>query len=277
MEIDPFIEAQYVFWDRSPVRTTVYAEIAESSARERACSPTLLDQPYGDHVRECVDLFPGQDKRPLLVFLHGGYWRSHHKDRYAFVANALRQSGFSIAVVGYPLAPERPLAAIVQSLGRAMHWLHNAGSRLLPAWRGTIVAGHSAGGHLAAMLASDAVLGPRIAGCLALSGVFDLEPLSRTSIGMEIGLDPEMATRLSPLARPAGTGWLIAAVGANETRAFQDQASRYVAHWASANGAAEQIVVPAADHYSILRQLADLRSPVLQRLLARADTLEVAL
>lgn len=272
MEIDPPIERQYVFSDRYPSRTAVYAEIAAASAAARAQPPAWLDQPYGPHPRECIDLFPGRDGCPLLVFVHGGYWRSQRKDDYAFVVGALRQHGFSVAVIGYPLAPQCPMPDIVQSLRAAMGWLHGPGSTLLPAWRGTVVAGHSAGGHLAAMLASDPDWRDRIAGCLALSGLFDLAPLARTSIGADVGIDDALAGRLSPLARPAGAGWLLAAVGAEETPAFHDQARRYVAHWSAGEGgadAAQMLVVPGADHYSILRQMAGPDGPVMRALLAR--------
>lgn len=280
MEIDPPIERQYVFSDRYPSRTAVYAEIAAASTAARAQPPAWRDLPYGPHPRERIDLFPGHDGCPLLVFIHGGYWRSQRKDDYAFVAGAARQRGFSVAVAGYPLAPQRSLPDIVHSLRAAMDWLHGPGSALLPAWRGTVVAGHSAGGHLAAMLASDPDRAQRIAGCLALSGLFDLAPLARTSIGADVGIDETLAGRWSPLSRPAGTGWLVAAVGADETPAFHDQAGRYVAHWSAGQegtGGAELLVVPGADHYSILRQMADPDGPVMQSLFARTRAAAEAL
>lgn len=274
MVIDPRVEPQYVFSDRFPSREAVYAEIAAQSAIARAAQPALLDLPYGAHPRERIDLFPGQDGAPLLVFIHGGYWRSQQKDDYAFVANALRRRGFSVAVAGYPLAPERSLPGIVQSLRSALAWLHGAGSVLLPAWRETVIAGHSAGGHLAAMLASDAEFGPTIAGCLALSGLYDLAPLSRTSIGIQVGIDSALAARLSPLMLPVGPGWFIAAVGGNETAAFLEQASRYAAHWSASAAASDLVVVAGADHYSILRQMAELDGPVLRLLMARTGARE---
>lgn len=286
MAIDPITEAQYVFSDRYPSRAAVYAEIAAASALVRSQRPAWLDRPYGPHPRERVDLFPGRHGSPLLVFVHGGYWRSQRKEDYAFAAGVVRRHGLSVAVIGYPLAPDRTLADIVHSLRAAMAWLHGSGRMLLPAWRGTIVAGHSAGGHLAAMLACDPEWGPRVAGCMALSGLFDLAPLLRTSIAQAVGIDEVLARRLSPMARPAGPGWLVAAVGADETPAFHAQAAGYTAHWSGApqqegraqkEGRAQLLVVPGADHYSILRQVADADTPVMRALLDRAFAAEEAL
>src|SRR5438874_244911 len=105
--IDPLMERQYVFSEHHPSRATVYREIATASAAARRDAPVHLDLAYGEHARHRIDLFPGRDAGPLVVFFHGGYWRSQHKDSYGFVATALRRHGMSVAVIGYPLAPER--------------------------------------------------------------------------------------------------------------------------------------------------------------------------
>lgn len=267
MAIDPLAESHYVFPPGHPSRTAVYRDIALASAAARASARWLPNLRYGAHERQCLDLFPGCDGRPLLVFFHGGYWRSQHKDAYSFVAGALRRDGLSVAVVGYPLAPEWPLGRIVDSCRTALHWLRGPGREQLPATTGTVLAGHSAGAHLAASVASDA--GAGVMGCVALSGIFDLRPLLHTSIGQSIALDPATAAACSPIDRPAGPGWLIAAVGSEETEGFHRQTGRYAAHWAGAPRSGATIEVEGADHYSILRQLADADSTVLRALRAR--------
>lgn len=275
MSIDPLVEPQFVFSPPLPSREPVYREIAERSAVERSHGDARLDLAYGPHPRERIDLFPGASGQPLLMFVHGGYWRSQHKENYAFVVAALRRLGLSVALVGYPLAPERPLSEIVNSLQAAFEWLHGPGRLQLPAFDATVVAGHSAGGHLAAMLASDPVLGPRIAGCVALSGLFDLAPLLRTSIGQKVRLDADQARALSPLQLAPGPGWLVAAFGAEETAPFRDQAMQYAARWAAGGGSACTLQVVAADHYSILREMMDERSATLRLLRTRIAPAEV--
>lgn len=275
MAIDALTERQYVFSDRYPARTQVYEQIAQASARARNEATVQRDLTYGSHPRQRLDLFAGSEGRPLVVFVHGGYWRSQDKDSYSFVATELLRHGLSVAVVGYPLAPAVPVAGIVESLREAMRWLRGPGARLLPRTEGLVVAGHSAGGHLAASLACDRQLGPSISGCLALSGLFDLRPLVRTSIGQSVGLDADTAVRLSPADTNPGPGWLLAAVGSEETPAFHAQAHGYAEHWRSAGRQADTLTVPGADHYSIVLQLALPDGPVMQALLARLGSVEV--
>lgn len=257
MVVDPVAESHYVFSDRFPSRAAVYREIAEASAAARQADGALLDLAYGEHERARLDLFPGREGSPLLVFFHGGYWRSQDKGSYSFVATAARAMGLSTAVVGYPLAPEWPLARVVGSCRSALDWLRGPGRAHLPETSGMVLAGHSAGAHLAAFLAADAGPDAGVLGCLALSGIFDLRPLVNTSIGHSIALDEEAAAACSPIDRPPGRGWLIAAVGSAETEGFHRQTRRYAAHWAAGAGTASVIEVQGADHYSILRQLAD--------------------
>ena len=254
MTIDPGVESDYVFSHRFPTRVPVYRDIAQWSAAARGTQPARLDVPYGGHERERIDLFPGGAGAPLLVFFHGGYWRSQDKASYGFVAAAARALGCGAAIVGYPLAPQRTLAEVVGSCRQALQWLRGPGQAHLSAAGGIVLAGHSAGGHLASLLASDADPDGDVIGCVALSGIFDLRPLVRTSIGLEVGLDAGTAGALSPIARPAGRGWLIAAVGSLETPGFLQQTRRYAAHWSQGGASAMAVELEGADHYSILRE-----------------------
>lgn len=271
MAIDPVIEPEFVFSDRFSSRTLVYQTITRASALARDGQPVKLDESYGGHERESLDIFPGDAGRPLLVFIHGGYWRSQHKGDYSFVATELGRHGISVAVLGYPLAPAWPLARIASSLRQAMAWLAGPGQKHLPRIGEVVVAGHSAGAQLAAMLASDSDGYVPISGCLAISGIYDVRPLVRTSIGISIGLDDALAHRSSPILTPPGRGWLITAVGANETATFRKQAASYAAHWSAAGSPVTSLLVHDADHYSILLQLADHESPVLRALLTRLN------
>lgn len=260
MAIDPLVESHYVFSPAPATRAAVYDEISTGSVAARQAAGLLRDLPYGENERERLDLFPGREERPLVAFFHGGYWRSQHKDSYSFVATALREHGCSVAVVGYPLAPRWPLGRIIASCRSALRWLRGDGSHHLPAISQVIVAGHSAGGHLAACVANEA--GVDVAGCLALSGLFDLRPLLNTSIGPSIGLDEATAVACSPIAQAPGRGWLIAAVGGTESEGFHRQTEAYVGHWPGAH----HVEVPGADHYSILRELANPHGVVLRAL-----------
>lgn len=249
MAIDADVEWHYAFSARHPERADVYRTLAEASAAARDAWPSILDQPYGAHPRERIDLFPGRAGAPLLIFVHGGYWRSHDKSSFSGVAPAFLAHGISVAVVGYPLAPESGLPRIVDSVRAAVAWLQGEGRAHLPAFGPIVVCGHSAGAHLAAMAAIEA---PSVNGCVALSGIFDLAPLLRTSIGADVRLDAATARTASPLAQPPGVGWLLAAVGGAETPAFLEQTRRYADHWGGAGRTANTLTLPGANHYTVL-------------------------
>src|SRR5690606_20876912 len=130
---------------------------------------------------------------PVHVFIHGGYWRAHRKEDYRFVARAGRAAGAATAVIEYDLAPQVTLDEIVEQVRRAVLWIR-AHAR---AWNGDaarlVISGHSAGGHLAAMMAltdwtARGAPAGTVHGCLALSGVFDLDPITRTSINDDLRL-----------------------------------------------------------------------------------------
>ena len=254
--VDPFWEEQFVFGDRFPERNEVYSRIEALSAAARRDHRVHLDIAYGLHPRERLDLFPGPSGAPLVAFIHGGYWRSHDKARYGFVAPALLRAGFSVAVLGYPLAPEWSLQGIVASLGKALHLLARDG----PSWglspARTYLCGHSAGGHLAALLAGSGGAD----GCACISGIYDLRPLLRTSINRDLRLDASDASALSPILRPPGNGWLVTAFGDGETSAFIEQSSAYGRHWSASGGHWTRLPLDGANHYTVLLDLAFTRS-----------------
>src|SRR5262245_40794353 len=113
------------------------------SARFRAEHPDGLDLRYGPGERNRIDLFEAR-KDALLVFIHGGYWQMRSKELFAFVAAGPLAHGISVALVGYTLAPEKRLDAIVEEIREALSYLDDAGNRVC-------VCGWSAGGHLTAM------------------------------------------------------------------------------------------------------------------------------
>ncbi len=265
--VDPAIEPDFVFGDRYPERIEVYETIAALSRRARSERPVVCDLAYGSDPRERLDLFPGPAEAPVVAFIHGGYWRSQERSAYAFVAPALLDRGVSVAVLGYPLAPAAPLARILGGLTRALHWLRAEGRRHGAGTGPLYLAGHSAGGHLAAALAAGIGTGDvapvPVAGCLCLSGIFDLRPILSTSINRDLGLDAAGAEALSPLLQPPGSGWLIAAYGAQETAPFRLQAERQTDHWRKGGALAELLPVPGRNHYNVLLELAQSESAVL--------------
>jgi arylformamidase len=235
----------------------VFAGWVARSAALRAEAPPQ-EVRYGSHAREVLDWFRPARPRGLVVFLHGGYWRALSKAEHSFVAAPWLASGYSVAVINYPLCPEVRIVDIVASCRRAVAalWPSLAGEE-----RGNaIVAGHSAGGYLtAAMLATDwaaeGLPGQPFRGGLALSGVFMLEPLLRTSMNGLIRLAPEEARGWSlDLLRPGLTVPLLFAVGGDEPSEFHRQSRALAAAWALPGGGV--CAVAGRNHFTIVEDFA---------------------
>ncbi len=142
------------------------------------------------------------------MFLHGGYWRMLDKSDFSFVAAPFVARGYAVAVVNYDLCPDVSIATIVDEARRAVAWLAREGAAHGANPDRIVVGGHSAGGHLAAMLfATDwAALGlarDPIAGAVSLSGVHDLAPMVQFSFNADFKLDAAEAARLSPVLHDA--------------------------------------------------------------------------
>jgi arylformamidase len=257
--IDAALEHEYVFSDRYVERTAVYEAIAASSEAARREWPARLDLAYGAHPRERLDLFPGARGSPLLIFVHGGYWSRLHKSSFSYVAPPFLRRGFSVAVMGYPLAPSTRIADIARSVRKGVRWLADEGAKQLAGAGALYLCGHSAGAHLAVSAAiGEPDAGSRaahVAGCATLSGIFDLRPLVRTTIAGRVGLDDSSAPALSPLLKAAPAGWLLAGVGGAETSGFTEQTRRYVQHCRAVGAEASILVLPGANHYTVLLDL----------------------
>ena len=146
-------EAQYDNRARVPASAAILARWAEASALSRARMTCLLDQRYGDTPDEVLDVFPAQgDGAPVLVFVHGGYWRALGKGDQSFVAPAFVQAGAMVVVPDYALCPAVTIEDIALQCTRALAWVWQHAARFGGDPSRIVVAGHSAGGHLAAML-----------------------------------------------------------------------------------------------------------------------------
>ena len=240
-----------------------FDRFAAASERARdACRYETLR--YGAGERETVDFFPAlRDGAPLFVWLHGGYWRRMSKDAFSFVAPPIVAAGGAVAVVNYPLAPAATLGEIVAAVRRAFAFvIASPHAARLGAER--VVGGHSVGAQLAAMIAAVAP----VHGLFALSGLYDLEPLLHTAINETIAMDAPTARRYGPMhVPPLQPGPLVLACGEREQSEFSRQQHEYAALWRTWGGEARELPAPGHDHFSIVLELADARSPLAQALL----------
>ncbi|MBK9083704.1 MAG: alpha/beta hydrolase [Rhizobiales bacterium] len=241
------------------------ALIADWDARAsiaRALSPPQTLR-YGRGARETIDVFRPARPRGTLLFIHGGYWRALAKEQFSWLAPPWVEAGVTVALMEYPLCPAVSVAQIAQGCRRGLSRLVEA---LTPAERRIAVAGHSAGGYLAAdLLTADWASPPPLAGVLSISGVFDPAPLIATSINADIRLTPESARDLSLLARePRLAAPLALAVGELEPEAFHRQSDALASRWHGLTP--ERLTVDATNHFTVLEPLVDPASQLWRRL-----------
>ena len=242
------------------------ARAGGESARTRAELPLRFDVPYGAHHAERLDIFPATrpGPAPVHVFIHGGYWQRMDKADFSFVARGLGPAGAATVVINYGLVPSIDLDTLVRQCRAAVAWVH----RHAIEWGGDpgriSISGHSAGGHLVAMLLatdwpalgvpSDVVK----SGC-AISGLYDLEPIRLCYLNQVLALTPEVAQRNSPvLLAPSRATPLILAVGGAEGPEYHRQTDALAAAWRARGVPIEVMDLPGHDHFSIV---AELESP----------------
>lgn len=220
---------------------------------------------YGAHPRAVLDYFPGRPGAPLQVFFHGGYWQAFDKDSFSFVAAPWRDLGVHTAVVNYPLCPDVSLAKLVDHARDAVIWLHEQADDLGFDRRRVQVSGHSAGGHIVAMLLATAwsriapgTDTPLVHSGVSLSGLFQLQPLLVTPVNQALALDEATATALSPVSmRPTTDARLLLAVGSRESDEYHRQSEALVQAWSGSPVTPELTKVREAHHFSILTPWCD--------------------
>lgn len=246
----------------------------DSSATRRA-EPCFLDIPWGDAPGQTLDVFPARRPRqggsPLLVFIHGGYWRSLDKSDFSYIAPAFTRAGAAVAVINYRLVPLVTMEDQVRDVLSAITWCYLHAGQYGADPQHIYVTGHSAGGHLTAMMLAcewprwHGALPPNVVkGGLAISGLYDLEPIMNASfLNDDLKLNLDRVAHLSPAwMKPATHAPLMTAVGGAESAEFARQNRLLADRWASVFK--RDVPMPGHHHFSICNALADSASPLHQ-------------
>jgi arylformamidase len=233
---------------------------AEKARARLAC---YLDVPYGPMESETVDIFRARgSSKGLLMFVHGGYWRGLDKRDFSFVAPALADAGITVAVPNYALCPTVQVRDIVMQMVQAGAWLYRNGGNFGAPYGKLHVVGHSAGGHLAAMLlaclwrayARDL---PKkvVQAALSVSGVYDLREIVKVpTVNCDVKLTERAALVVSPAFLPPATDApLYTAVGGDENEGFHIQNGIIAEKWKRVHKA--DIACPGDNHFTVLDQL----------------------
>ena len=229
----------------------------------------IKDLRYGELPRELLDVYPSSaSNATTLVFIHGGYWQMLDKASFQFIAKAFQPYGMTTVLINYPLAPVNTLDQIVLSCRKAVAWLHQNLSRYNGNPNAIFVAGHSAGGHLAAMLMETAwtqfdkkLPVDLVKGTAAISGIFNLVPIQLSYLNKILNIDSEAAVCNSPVRIPqANSSPLILAVGKDENKEFNDQSTELYSLRKAAGLPVQLLQMPEQNHYSIVETVLDHNS-----------------
>lgn len=264
------LSAEYNNRAMVPDHQEIIARWHRDAAGYRATHGGELDVAYGARPRNRVDLFPGRgghEQGPIIVFVHGGYWRSFDKSLFSHMSGPANEAGFDVALPGYTLCPEVTIADIVDEIRQCCLFLWQRFHRRL------VVTGHSAGGHLAAAMAATewqlyGAPADLIRASLTLSGLFDLRPLMATSYNLDLRLTSAGAMAASPLFWPVPRSLPFESyAGAEESFEFRRQARSLAAAWAGLGLPCRYEEVAGENHFSIGDLLARAGHPVTRRLL----------
>lgn len=239
---------------------------AETSAAmyARLGSPETIS--YGRDLRQCFDVWHGQGPgdggaaKPCLAFIHGGYWQALNREDCALVVEPFVRRGITVAMIEYRLCPAVRMTDIVGDIDAAMAELFKLAPKLHIDPSRVVVGGHSAGGHLAAMLLTRSAAAT--AGVISISGLYDLEPIRLSFLNAALKMDADEARRLSPvLLRPARGVPLVLTLGADEPAEYQRQQTEFAAAWRK-HGVTPRIVAVRGNHFDAMEALADEGQPL---------------
>jgi arylformamidase len=260
-----WLDAMYNNRALVPTYPDFFRRWAADSAEATRANRCELDVRYGGGPNEHLDIFPSQQAdAPVLVFIHGGWWRSLDKRDHAFVAPAFTREGACVVLPNYALAPAATIPQITMQMVKALAWTWRHIRKHGGDPSRITVAGHSAGGQLASMLlacdwpAYEKDL-PRdlVKHALSISGLHDLDPIMHTPfLQGDLKLTPPQVRQASPALLPApAQGTLAAVAGGDESQEFHRQVELIRAAWGPAAVPVDELL-PGLNHFSIVGALA---------------------
>jgi arylformamidase len=266
------LEAEYNNRARVPEHPAIMAGwVRDAAAYRQECGKRHTVLTYGSRQRQTIDIFapetPDPAKAPVL-FIHGGYWQTLDPSSFSHMAKGLNAHGITVCIAGYDLCPDVGMAEIVEQLLDVAKAIHRKFKKPL------VATGHSAGGHLAAcLLATDwreidrSLPARMVPAGLAISGLFELEPLVPTSVNIKLGLDIAAARALSPRLWLTPKDRLFDAwVGGDESNEYHRQSQTIAAVWSASGNRTRYVAVPGANHFTVVEPLADAQSAMTRRI-----------
>lgn len=248
---------------RHPIGRTVLLLNLAGSLLAQTFLTCSLDIPYGESAGQKLDIFPaGRPEAPVFVFIHGGYFRSLDKSQYRYLARRMAKLGHTTVLVNYDLAPTVPVSEIIRQVISSFQWIGENIHR----WNGDrgriVLCGHSVGAILAVkILQQDWPGGSGIRKAALLSGLYDLGPMKRSYLNMDLHLTDNDVCRMSPMfGTLAERPDILIAAGGNETHEFIAQSKSFSAKLKDDGIPNDLVILPGINHYSMSRLLAGQRN-----------------
>jgi arylformamidase len=267
--VNSILDALYNNRAAVPEHGEIFARWRTQSLATRENFAGDFNVAYGPHPLQSLDIFPAKQNRGLVIFIHGGYWRSLDKDDFSFYAAPYLEQGISVALINYRLCPAVKIDEIVEDCQMAVKWLAANVSRYGIRFDRTVLIGHSAGAHLVAMLCTTHWPTHNIdyanfrSGVL-ISGLYDLSPLLQTLVNNDIRLTPGSVKALSPIhLKPAFKIPLDVWVGGAETTEFIRQSQLLPPAWPE--HCTPLAIKPSANHFTIVDECAKADSACFQQ------------
>jgi arylformamidase len=222
------------------------------SAEMRSRNSAHLNLQYGPRERNRIDFLTAAPNAPTLLFIHGGYWQMRSKDAFTLFAAGPMAHGINVALIGYTLAPDATLEQIVAEIHAGIDYLAGRLPELGADPKRLVASGWSAGGHLTAM----SMMNPRIKGGVAISGIYDLEPIRHSYLNVKLGLDEAMSKRNSPMLLTHAIKPMALVVGSAELPLLRKQTADFAAYRAKCSLPVVYEEIPAANHFTIMDEMA---------------------
>ena len=235
-----------------PASIDLVAGWDRQSREMRAQHAEHLDLRYGRNERNRIDFFKAGAKAPTLLFIHGGYWQTRAKETFALFAGGPMAHGINVALIGYTLAPDITLDGIVAEIHAGIDFLAEKLPALGGDGRGMVVSGWSAGGHLTSMALSNS----NVRAGMAISGIYDLEPIRHSYLNAKLGLDEAISRRNSPMMQAGGAMKPLSLVaGDSELPLLRKQTADFAGHRAKYGLPVTYEEIPGANHFTIMNEM----------------------
>lgn len=256
-------------WDSAPFFEYVKVQ-SEIALEKMNC---ITDIRVGPRDEERLDVFPAAEPNsPILVFVHGGWWRGGTRKLWSYVANGFVSHGFTVVISDYALTPKVTVPDITQATRAAVVWAYEHAEEINGDREKLFVAGHSAGGQQAGMIAVTdwtqyGLPENPLRGVIPMSGIFDMRVMQYSWLQPFLQLNGNTAMSESPQFQVPDTAPpILIMLGDEEAEEFHRQARDFEAAYKAKGHRADYYTQTGEDHSTYIYMMGNPESPVVSRI-----------